>query len=81
MKRLLIVLSFALLACVVVAAATQTPSPARVPFSAEDMLKVSTVSVADLSDDGGRVAVTLRRSYDNAEVDNYRSGDPTYVAP
>jgi len=53
----------------------------HVPFTAEDMLKVATLSIADLSDDGARVAVTLRRSYDNAEVDNYRSGDPTYVSP
>jgi len=53
----------------------------HVTFSAEDMLKVASLSIADLSDDGARVAVTLRRSYDNAEVDNYRYGDPTYTAP
>jgi dienelactone hydrolase len=54
---------------------------ARVPFTAEDMLNVASIAVADLSDDGARVAVTLRRSGDNAEVDNYRYGDPTYVSP
>ncbi len=53
----------------------------RVAFTGEDMLKVASVSIADLSDDGARVAVTLRRGYDNAEVDNYRYGDPTYTAP
>jgi dipeptidyl aminopeptidase/acylaminoacyl peptidase len=51
------------------------------PFTAEDMLKVATLSVFDLSDDGRRVAVAARRQADNAEVDNSRYGDPTYVAP
>lgn len=51
------------------------------PFTAEDMLKVSTASVLDLSDDGRRVAVSVRRAYDNAEVDNRRYGDPTYLSP
>ena len=50
-------------------------------FTAEDMLKVATASVLDLSDDGRRVAVSVRRPYDNAEVDNRRYGDPTYLSP
>jgi dipeptidyl aminopeptidase/acylaminoacyl peptidase len=53
--------------------------PAR--FTAEDMLKVVTASVQDLSDDGRLAAITERRTYDNAETDNYRYGDPTFVAP
>src|SRR5262245_17335538 len=57
-----------------------TPAQAR-EFTAEDMLKVSTASVLDLSDDGRRVAVNVRRAFDNAEVDNRRFGDPTYVPP
>jgi dipeptidyl aminopeptidase/acylaminoacyl peptidase len=67
----------ALLAIVCAAPAAQ----ARREFTAEDMLKVSTASVLDLSDDGRRVAVSVRRAYDNAEVDNRRFGDPTYLAP
>jgi dipeptidyl aminopeptidase/acylaminoacyl peptidase len=50
-------------------------------FTAEDMLKVTSASVLDLSDDGRRVAVSVRRAFDNAEVDNRRFGDPTYVPP
>ena len=50
-------------------------------FTADDMLKVATASVLDLSDDGRRVAVSVRRAYDNAEVDNRRYGDPTYLSP
>ena len=50
-------------------------------FTAEDMLKVATASVLDLSDVGRRVAVSVRRPYDNAEVDNRRYGDPTYLSP
>ena len=52
-----------------------------VRFTAEEMLKVVTASVQDLSEDGRLVAVTERRTYDNAETDNYRYGDPTYLAP
>ncbi|MGE5834993.1 MAG: prolyl oligopeptidase family serine peptidase [Acidobacteriota bacterium] len=50
-------------------------------FTAEDMLKIVTASVQDLSEDGRLVVVTERRTYDNAETDNYRYGDPTYLAP
>ena len=50
-------------------------------FTPEDMLKVVTASVQDLSEDGRLVALTERRSFDNAETDNYRYGDPTYIAP
>jgi dipeptidyl aminopeptidase/acylaminoacyl peptidase len=53
--------------------------PAR--FTAEDMLKVVTASVQDLSEDGRLVAFTERRAFDNAETDHYRYGDPTYLAP
>jgi dipeptidyl aminopeptidase/acylaminoacyl peptidase len=51
------------------------------PFTADDMLKVATASVLDLSDDGRRVAVGVRRPCDNAETDNRRYGDPTYLSP
>ena len=59
----------------------QAPPAPKPPFTAEDMVKVVTASVLDLSDDGRRVAVSARRLADNAEVDNGRYGDPTYVAP
>jgi dipeptidyl aminopeptidase/acylaminoacyl peptidase len=51
------------------------------PFSAEDMLKVVTATVQALTEDGRLVAVTERRTLDNAETDNYRYGDPTFIAP
>jgi len=62
-------------------ARTTAQAPSTTPSSAEYILKVVTVSVLDASDDGARVAVALRRPLDNADTDNYRSGDPTYVAP
>ncbi|HEX6974966.1 MAG TPA: prolyl oligopeptidase family serine peptidase [Vicinamibacterales bacterium] len=58
-------------------AAAQAPSA----FTAEDMLKVATVSVLDVTEDGARVATTTRRGIDNATVDNRRYGDPTYLSP
>jgi dipeptidyl aminopeptidase/acylaminoacyl peptidase len=58
-------------------ASAQAPSA----FTAEDMLKVATVSVLDVTEDGARVATTTRRGIDNATVDNRRYGDPTYLSP
>ena len=50
-------------------------------FTPDDMLNVVTASVQDLSEDGRFVAFTERRTRDNAETDNYRYGDPTFLAP
>src|SRR5437016_9543708 len=70
-----------LLAVLLIQAATTAQVRPPAGFSAEDMLKVVSASVQAMSDDGRLVAVTERRTYDNAEVDNYRYGDPTYLAP
>jgi dipeptidyl aminopeptidase/acylaminoacyl peptidase len=45
------------------------------------MLKVATISVLDMTDDGSRLATTIRRPIDSASVDHRRYGDPTYLAP
>jgi len=78
-------LLLALLASPTVFIAQAPPAPAtaasKAAFTADDMLKVATLSVLDLSDDGRQVAVAARRLQDNAEVDNTRYGDPTYMAP
>jgi dipeptidyl aminopeptidase/acylaminoacyl peptidase len=50
------------------------------PFTAEDMLKVATASVLDVTEDGSHVAIAVRTLQDNAETDHRRFGDPTYVA-
>jgi dipeptidyl aminopeptidase/acylaminoacyl peptidase len=59
---------------------TQATPPATT-FSAEDILKVTTAAVLDVSDDGRFVAYTTRRALDNATTDHRRYGDPTYLAP
>lgn len=51
------------------------------PITAEDTLNVRTLNVLDLSEDGRRVAVGVRRLADNATTDHRRYGDPSYVAP
>ena len=56
------------------------PQAAR-PFTAEDMLDVVSASVQDITEDGRLVAMTERRTRDNATTDHYRYGDPTYLAP
>src|SRR5262245_53136858 len=65
---------------VVLLAHTSTAAQS-VRFTAEDMLKVVTAAVQDLSEEGRRVAVPEPRPYANAEPTNYRYADPTYLAP
>ena len=50
-------------------------------LTAEDLLKVTTASVLDISDDGRSVAYTARRAFDNPTTDHRRYGDPTYITP
>ena len=51
------------------------------PFTADDMLKVASVSVLDTTEDGARIAISIRRPIDNETVNHRRYGDPTYLAP
>ena len=76
--------AFVALALLVTVCTPHAQTPVSAPaaaFTAEDILKVTTLSVLDVSYDGRRVAAAARRAYDNAEIDNRRYGDPTYVAP
>jgi len=50
-------------------------------FTVDDLLDVKNFSVADLSDDGRWIAATAGSLRDRIGVDNYRFGDPTYIAP
>ena len=59
--------------------APQPRAQTLAPFTAADMLKISTASVLDLTEDGARVAVAVRKLEDNATTDHRRYGDPTYV--
>jgi dipeptidyl aminopeptidase/acylaminoacyl peptidase len=66
----------------VVAAALASPAAQSLDLiTAEDTLNVRTANVLDLSDDGRRVAIGVRRLADNATTDHRRYGDPTYFAP
>jgi dipeptidyl aminopeptidase/acylaminoacyl peptidase len=51
------------------------------PFTAEDMLRVASLSILDMTEDGRRIAASMRRLQENAETDHRRFGDPSYVAP
>ncbi|MGH9766288.1 MAG: prolyl oligopeptidase family serine peptidase [Blastocatellia bacterium] len=50
-------------------------------FTVDDLLDVKNVGVADLTDDGRWIAATAGSLRDRIGVDNYRFGDPTYIAP
>jgi dipeptidyl aminopeptidase/acylaminoacyl peptidase len=54
---------------------------ASTAFTVEDMLDVVNITVADLSDDGRWIAATAGSLRDRIGIDNYRFGDPTYIAP
>src|SRR6187397_2475009 len=69
------------LAVALTAAPVVVSTQASRVFSAEDMLDVVSASVQDISEDGRLVALTERRTRDNATTDNYRYGDPTFLAP
>ncbi len=70
-----------LAAAAVVTLLSASPGAQTQRFTAEDMLKVVTASVMDFSEDGRFIAFSERRAVDNAETDNYRYGDPTFLAP
>ena len=60
-----------------------SPALAQQPLTASDLLDVGNATVADLSDDGKWLALTINTRRDNLGVDASRDGDPSYlrVAP
>lgn len=67
-----------LLSALTIAQVTQSPASA---FTVDDLLDVANITVADLSSDGRWVAATQGSLRDRIGIDNYRFGDPTYIAP
>jgi hypothetical protein len=70
----------------IVLALTSLPSlgsaqSAGSPFTVDDLLDVTNINLADLSDDGRWLAATSGSLRDRIGIDNHRFGDPTYVAP
>ena len=66
------------------ALAVLTPLPSHAqqrPFTPEVALDVNLVSIAAVTDDGSRVAATVRTRRDRTDVDHQRFGDPTYISP
>jgi hypothetical protein len=51
------------------------------PFTPELALDVRNVRIADVTDDGSRVAATVQTRRDRTDVDHQRFGDPTYISP
>ncbi len=57
------------------------PAGAQPRFTPEAALDVRTPAIAAMTDDGARVAVTVRSRRDRLNVDHQRFGDPTYISP
>jgi dipeptidyl aminopeptidase/acylaminoacyl peptidase len=75
-------LALALLAAAGSSTVSAVPVVAQTePFTTEVALDVQTPRIEDMTDDGRRVAVTLRTRRGRTDVDHERFGDPTYVAP
>jgi dipeptidyl aminopeptidase/acylaminoacyl peptidase len=51
------------------------------PFTTEDALDVRTVRIADVTPDARWIAATVSTRRDRSNVDHFRFGDPTYIAP
>jgi dipeptidyl aminopeptidase/acylaminoacyl peptidase len=73
--------SLAACAMLVFAALPAAAQQALRPFTSEDALDVRTLSVEDVSPDGRLVAISVQTHRDRLNVDHFRFGDPTYVAP
>ena len=50
-------------------------------FTVDDLLDVTNISLADMSEDGRWLVVTSTTLRDRIGIDNSRFGDPTYFAP
>ena len=50
-------------------------------FTTQDALDVRTVRVADVTPDARWIAATVSTRRDRSNVDHFRFGDPTYIAP
>jgi dipeptidyl aminopeptidase/acylaminoacyl peptidase len=60
-------------------AATVSAAPVADTLTANDLLDVATATVADLSDDGRWIALTVSQRRDALGVVAARTGDPTYI--
>lgn len=71
-----------LLVTVVLGLASSSAASAQVArFTTELALDVRSPQIADMTEDGGRLAVVVRTRRGRTDVDHQRFGDPTYVAP
>jgi dipeptidyl aminopeptidase/acylaminoacyl peptidase len=66
---------------VLVATARSASARQAAAFTADDMFKVASISVLDVSEDGRRIAATVRRPLDNPTTDHRRYGDPSFLPP
>src|SRR5688572_2935988 len=59
----------------------QAPRAAAPTFTAEDILDITSIQLADLTADGRWLAATTSIRRDGFGVDYRRDGDPTYIRP
>jgi len=81
MSRL--VSSVVLLVLLALAAPAATPVAGQEgrPFTPDDALRVTSISVLDVTPDGRWIAASTANARDRQDVDHFRYGDATYVSP
>lgn len=58
-----------------------TAAQERRPFTPDDALRVTSMSVLDVTPDGRWIAASTANARDRQDVDHFRYGDATYVSP
>ena len=53
----------------------------KTPFTSQDALNVKSFTYSSMTDDGLWVAGTIRSRKDRLDIDHFRFGDPSYIAP
>ena len=51
------------------------------PFTTKDALRVKSIRIQDVTDDGEFIAATISTRKSRQNVDHLRFGDPTYISP
>ncbi len=72
---------FSALAIGLIGTAARVGAQQTRPFTPSDALYVRSPRIADVTEDGRWVAVSVQTRRDRLNVDHERFGDPTYVAP
>ncbi len=76
-KHSILIISFIIIAAQVI----QPGFGEQTAFTVEDSLRVKSIQIQDVTDDGQYIAAVIRTNGDRIGIDHKRFRDPTYIAP